>query len=94
MYTHTYKCPDVSQGAVLVEKPLQVVLDLKLTDFLDFLRTHEATCPNIQMICPVLGVPLPSININLNTSIEYSANVQVSLRLSEALIQYVRGQQR
>ena len=93
-HAYAYSGPDVSPKSLVADKPSQVVLDLKLTDFLDFFRTHESSCPAIQMTCPMFGVPLPSISINLNESFEYSANVKVSLRLSEALIQYVLSQQR
>jgi hypothetical protein len=70
-----------------------------LADNLAQPRALDAVCGRLpddghQMTCPVFGVPFPSISINLNASIEYSANVRVSLRLSEALIQYVLGQER
>ncbi|KAL2041527.1 hypothetical protein N7G274_005909 [Stereocaulon virgatum] len=46
----------------------QMVLDLKLSDLLIFLQQYEASCPNLQMICPVLGVPLPSIIVRQDSS--------------------------
>jgi hypothetical protein len=74
------------QETLLVDKSPQVVIDLKLVDFLNFFQTYKSSCLNIQMTCPVFRVLLLSISINLNTSIKFSVNVQVSLRLSEVLI--------
>lgn len=42
------------------------------------------------MICPLFGSPLPSIDINLDTSSEKTARIELSLRASEALISYIR----
>jgi len=67
-----------------------MVLDLKLSDLLSFLQQHETSCPNLQMMCPVLGVPLPSITIGLN-SLDGYAKVELSLRTSEALMKHMLG---
>jgi len=38
------------------------------------------------MICPLFGVPLPSIDMELDSSIGLSAKIEFSLRLTEALM--------
>ena len=47
----------------------QMVLNLKLSDLLSFFQQYEASCPSLQMICPVLGVPLPSIFVGRDPSL-------------------------
>jgi len=87
--------PDLSQGnhatvpAPQVHQPHQSVLDLKITDLLSFLHQYQANCPNLQMICPLFGVPLPYIDIKLDSSPESSARIELSLRLSEALVKHM-----
>lgn len=68
------------------DQPLQSVLDLKITDLLGFLHQYEASCPNLQMTCPLFGIPLPSIDIELDSSLKMSAKIEFSLPLSEALV--------
>ena len=72
-----------------VNQPLQSVLDLKITDLLSFLHQYEASCPNLQMTCPLYGIPLPSIDIELDSSLGLSAKIEFSLRSSEALVNYM-----
>ena len=72
-----------------VNQPLQSVLDLKITDLLQFLHQYEASCPNLQMTCPLFGIPLPSIDIELDSSLGLSVKIELSLRSSEALVKYM-----
>jgi len=72
-----------------VDQPPQSVLDLKIADLLNFLQQYQTSCPNLQMICPLSGVPLPSIDIKLESSVGLSAKIEFSLGLSKALMQYV-----
>ena len=75
--------------APLVDQPLQSVLGLKITHLLGFLQQYEASCPDLQMICPLFGVPFPSIDVELDSSLGLSAKIEFSLRSSKALMQYV-----
>lgn len=65
------------------------VLDLKFTDLLSFLQQYEASHPNLQMTCPYIGVPLPSIDIDLEPTLGLSVKVEFSLQSSKALLQYM-----
>lgn len=55
---------------------------------LSFLQQHQDSHPNLQMVCPWGGVPLPSIDITLEPTLGLSVKIELSLRLCEALIQY------
>ncbi len=68
-----------------------MVLNLKLSDLLDFLQQHETSSPNLQMMCPVFGEPLPSITIGLDSLDGYNAKIELSLRMSEALMKNMLG---
>ena len=72
-----------------VNRPPQSVLDLKITDLLSFLHQYESSCPKLQMTCPLFGIPLPSIDIELNSSLGLSAKIEFSLRSSEALVKHM-----
>jgi hypothetical protein len=65
-----------------------VTCDLVITDLLYFLQGYQASCPNLWMVCPLTGVPLPYIHIDLNPSTGLSAKIELSLRLAEAFISY------
>ena len=41
------------------------------------------------LICPLSGVPLPYININVDQSLEMRATMEFSLQLGRALVKYM-----
>ena len=65
------------------------VLDLKFTDLLSFLQQYKASHLNLQITCPYIGMPLPSIDINLEPTLGLNVKVEFSLQLSEVLFQYM-----
>lgn len=73
--------------------PPPTVVDLTLTELLGFLQQHQNDSPRLQMVCPLFGSP-PSIDINLDSSMERTARIELSLRASESLISYIRHQRR
>jgi hypothetical protein len=82
---------EISYASPLVDQPPQSILNLKITHLLGFLGQYQAICPNLQMICPWDGVPLPSIDIKLGTPAGLDAKIELSVQLSKALIQYMGG---
>jgi len=68
----------------------ETVLNLKFTDLLGFLQQHGSSHASLQMTCPFSGVPLPSIYIDLESTLGLSGKLEFSIRLSEALVQYMR----
>jgi hypothetical protein len=81
--------PNAAAPAPPAKEPSKAVLYLSLVDFLSFMQKHQQICPNLQMTCPVSGVPLPSIDIQFGSTPELSVKVTFSLRLCEKLIQHV-----
>ena len=82
------------RGAVtapLIHQPYESVVDLEIKDLLGFLHRHHANCPKLQMICPWFGIPLPSIEMELDSSLEWTAKLEFSIGLSDALMRYVRA---
>lgn len=69
--------------------PSGQVLNLTLSSLLSFLQQYQANDVNLEMRCPYIGVPLPSIEIGLGSTLGLSGTLQFSLRLSELLIQYM-----
>jgi len=84
--TRTVEELDASRVSLLETQTSQMALDLKITDLLSFLQRYQASCPNLRMICPLSGVPLPYININMDQSLEMRATMEFSLRLTEAFM--------
>lgn len=85
----TGKEPDTLEASLLENQASQTILDLKYSDLLGFLQLYQACCPNLQMICSWVGVPAPYIDITLDSSLGLSAKIELSLRLSEALVKYM-----
>jgi hypothetical protein len=84
--------PDTLSGAdIPVHQPDKSVVDLKLIDFSNFLRQYEASCPNLQMTCPWVGIPLPSIHIELDLSLGLSTKIEFSHELGTRFIEYIRS---
>jgi len=81
--------PHTTIPAPLTDQPLQSVSDLKITDLLSFLQKYQASCPDLQTICPLFEIPFPSIDFKLDSSIGLSVKIEFSLRSSKALMQYV-----
>ena len=55
---------------------------------LNFLRQYEETCPDLQLVCPWAGEPLPSIDANIGP--EMSLHVDLSYQMASALSIYLR----
>jgi hypothetical protein len=66
-----------------------VSLDLKFLDFIQFLERYSSSDMELQMICPVYGIPLPYIIIESRSSTALSVKVEFSLKSSKDLIRYV-----
>jgi len=66
------------------------MIDLTFMELLGFLGENQASSPRLQMICPLFGSPLPSIDIKLDLSMERTARIEFSIRAGEALIEYLR----
>ena len=65
------------------------VLHMKLSDLLNFFQQHDTTQIELQMKCNFLGMPLPYIDINEGSTLGLDGRLEFSLRLSEALLQYM-----
>lgn len=72
-------------------QPYESVLGLNITQLLSFFQQHQASCPPLQMICPWVGLPLPSIFIKLELSRGWTATLELSKELSVALMKYIRA---
>lgn len=72
-----------------VTVPAPSVLDLKITVLLSFLEQYQASCPDLQMICPLSGVPSPFIEIKSDSSLELDAKIEFSLQSSKTLMEYI-----
>jgi len=66
-----------------------VALRLKLSKLLEFLQGQTPDDPELQMICPLLGIPLPHINIQSVSAAGVNVRIELSLKSSEALIRFV-----
>lgn len=69
--------------------PPPTIVHLSYSQLFGFLQ-QQARVADLQMICPLSGQPLPSIDLGLDASGGKQATVQFSLRASEALIEYIR----
>lgn len=74
--------------AALVYQP-EKVLEFEFKELLDFLHRYQNTSTKVRMVCPFMGVPLPIIDIKLDSSIQLSAKIELSLRLSRALLGHI-----
>lgn len=66
--------------------PCASVVDLKIRDLLSFLQQYQTSCPSLQMVCPLFGVPLPSIDIEMDPSAGLSAKIEFSLQLTQTFM--------
>lgn len=71
-------------------QPHPTVVDIQFKELLNFFQEHELDSPRLKLMCPLFGSPLPWIDINLDSSSERTARVELSLRASEALVKYIR----
>ncbi|GMG12989.1 unnamed protein product [Aspergillus oryzae] len=62
----------------------------QLARILNLFEGYQSICPLIQLVYPWYG-SLPSIDIKIDSKIGWSANVQMSHRLAEELIEYIRS---
>lgn len=62
----------------------------QLASILSLLNGYQSICPYIQLVYPWYG-SLPSIDIKIDSKIGWSARVQLSHRLADALIEYIRN---
>jgi len=72
-------------------QPDESVLGLNIAELLSFFQQHQASCPALQMICSWVGVPLPSIFIQLEPSLGWTATLELSKELSVALMKCIRA---
>lgn len=61
----------------------------QLERILSLLNGYQSICPHVQLVYPWYG-SLPSIDIKIDSKIGWSAKVQLSHRLADALIKYIR----
>jgi hypothetical protein len=89
--TEMLNAPSAAFGDATTSAPpaSEAVVNLNLADILDFLQQYHQDCPNLQMACPISGVPLPSIDIQFTSNPELSMKITFSIRLCEWLIQHV-----
>jgi hypothetical protein len=66
-----------------------IPLDLKFSDLINFLQEHQPSCPNLQMRCPLYGMPSPSIEIKSQSAAGLNVKIDFSLQSCEALIRFV-----
>ncbi|KAJ5101049.1 hypothetical protein N7456_007101 [Penicillium angulare] len=62
----------------------------QLERILNLLDGYQSICPYIQLVYPWYG-SLPSIEIKIDSKIGWSARVQLSHRLADELIKYIRN---
>jgi hypothetical protein len=65
------------------------VLHLTFPLLIQYLQQHEDGLCDLQMICPWRGVPLPSIELALGSSMNARIKIELSLESSEELIRFV-----
>ncbi|KAK5312503.1 hypothetical protein LTR93_011302 [Exophiala xenobiotica] len=66
-----------------------VPLDLTLLQLIQFLQNHMRSDVKLRMICPLYGIPLPTIQIRSQAPTALDIKVEFGLRSSEALIRHV-----
>jgi hypothetical protein len=67
------------------------VLHFGFTQLIDFLQQYKDKQHELHMVCPWGGVPLPSIDLTLEPSVGSHLKIELSLKTSEALLQFVSG---
>jgi len=87
--TEVLNAPSAADATTPAPPASEAVVDLNLADILAFLQKYHEVCPNLQMTCPVSGVPLPSIDIQFSSNQELSMKITFSVRLCERLIRHV-----
>ncbi len=80
------------QAIVPVDQPPPTTVHLTYTQLFGFLQ-QQALTADLKMNCPLSGHPLPSIDLGLDAGVGKQATVYLSLRASEALIEYIRVSQ-
>jgi hypothetical protein len=63
-------------------------MELKVEDFVAFLHDYHQGYPELRMICPFFGIPLPFIQIQFE-GYELNAKIEFSPQLSAIFIQYI-----
>lgn len=76
----------------LMHDPTGQVLHFKLSDLLDFLQGYSTTEVALQMRCPYLGVPLPSVRVDAALSLGLTGSLEFSLPLAERLLEHMLSQ--
>ncbi|KIW51163.1 hypothetical protein PV05_09911 [Exophiala xenobiotica] len=66
-----------------------VTLDLTLLHLIQFFQNHIPSDVKLRMICPLYGIPLPTIQIRSQAPTALDVKVEFGLRSSEALIRHV-----
>ena len=67
------------------------MIDMKLGDLMDFFHQRKLRDLDLQMKCTYSGVPLPSIEISEPSTPGLSGKMELSLRLSEAILQFMQA---
>lgn len=75
-----------SDGEPVAVPDHQVVVDVNIEDLFKFLQHHIG--PDIRMICPYIGAPLPFIRLDSDSGI--SGKFEFSISMSELFLQYIQ----
>ncbi|KAJ5489168.1 hypothetical protein N7539_004058 [Penicillium diatomitis] len=81
---------DMPKDYSSTNQPPPTVVDIEFAELLNFFQKYELGSPRLKLMCPLFGSPLPWIDINLDSSSERTARIELSLRASEALVKYIR----
>jgi len=82
------KSPSKATVAVCpTNRPDKEILKFKLKDLLSFLQQHEASNLTLQILLPWDRVPLPSVDITLESSL--NAKIEFSWDLSAAVVRFI-----
>jgi hypothetical protein len=86
--------PDALDGSNVPGRPAyqpdESVVDFEFIDILNFLQQYKASCPKLQMTCPWDGIPLPSIDAELESSLGLRTKIELSHELGARFIKYIR----
>jgi hypothetical protein len=88
--TSLIQMADISKYNPSSIQPPPTVVDIQFKELLSFFQEYELDSPSLKLMCPLFGSPLPWIDINLDSTSERTARIELSLRASEALVKYIR----
>lgn len=67
------------------------VMDMKLGDLMDFFHQRKMRDLDLRMRCTYSDVPLPFVEISEASTLGLSGKLEFSLRLSEAVLQFMQA---